>query len=240
MGLLNLVTNAIWQLDIPYRHTGHSSRHVDLGAGDNPRNPFLATEVILTDFYGVSDSENFIKCDITRSLPFANSSIDSFSAYDVLEHIPRWERVPGEDSPERIVFPFINLMNEIFRALKPGGLFYAVTPAFPSPTAFQDPTHINFITEETKNYFTGPSPIAKILGYGFEGSFNVIAHVWIRRHKGGLGRNSGELPSCLNGPEIYKYLLKKKNLRAVLCLILRWRQRRPTHLLWVFEKPQYQ
>jgi SAM-dependent methyltransferase len=157
-----------------------------------------------------------------------------------LEHIPRWERALGQDAEERIVFPFINLMNEIFRALKPGGLFYAVTPAFPSPAAFQDPTHINFITAETKNYFTGSYPIAKILGYGFEGSFNVVAHVWIRRHKGGLGCNSGELPSCIGGPEIYKYLFLKKNLRAVLSLILRWRQRRPTHLLWVFQKPPVQ
>lgn len=240
MNLLDIITRAIWQLDIPYRHPEGPSCHVDLGAGNNPRNPFKASKLLVTDFHKTVDSAdntNFIECDITRNLPFADSSIDSFSAYDVLEHIPRWERIGRADGQNLIVFPFINLMNEIHRSLKPGGLFYAVTPAFPSPASFQDPTHINFITIQTKDYFTGPSPIAQTLGYGFDGSFNLIVQTWIRRHKGGLGQNSSALSSCMHGSGIYKFAFQPKNIRAFLSIILRWFQRKPTHLLWVFQKP---
>lgn len=240
MKILEILTKAVWQLDIPYRHPQGFSTHVDLGAGNNPRNPFRATQLQVTDFHEEVDSSNnsnFIQCDITKNLPFLDSTINSFSAYDVLEHIPRWERVRNEQGVEQIVFPFINLMNEIHRALKPGGLLYAVTPAFPSPASFQDPTHINFITVHTKDYFTGHAPIAKTLGYGFEGSFIEITQTWVRRHKGALGQNSGLLPSCLKGPGIYKYAIQPRNIRAVISLALRWFQRKPTHLLWVFQKP---
>lgn len=240
MQLTEILTRAIWQIDIPYRHPDGPSCHVDLGSGNNPRNPFKASKLLVADFHNLVDSANamnFVKCDITQGLPFSDSSIDSFSAYDVLEHIPRWERVGSVDGPNKIVFPFINLMNEIYRSLKPGGLFYAVTPAFPSPASFQDPTHINFITTQTKDYFTGPLPLAQILGYGFEGSFNVITQTWIRRHKDGLGQNSSTLPVCLNGSGIFRFALQPKNLRAFISIILRWFQREPTHLLWVFQKP---
>ena len=63
-------------------------------------------------------------------------------------------------------------MNEIYRVLKPGGLFYASTPAFPSPEAFQDPTHVNIITDGTHEYFCGGNPDARI--YGFTGQFVAI------------------------------------------------------------------
>ena len=61
---------------------------------------------------------------------------------------------------------------EIWRVLENGGRFYAVTPAYPSLSAFQDPTHVNFITKHTHDYFCGHSPDAVI--YGFKGKFNVI------------------------------------------------------------------
>jgi SAM-dependent methyltransferase len=237
---LELLTKAVWQLEVPFRHPVGQTCHVDLGAGNNPRNPFRAERLLVTDFHGAvgsSNGSNFIQCDLTRNLPFPDSSIDSFSAYDVLEHIPRWERVKDETGIEKIIFPFINLMNEIHRALKPGGLLYAVTPAFPSPASFQDPTHINFITVQTKDYFTGDTPIAKSLGYGFDGSFVEITQTWVRRHKGALGQNSDLLPSCLNGPGIYKYAFQPRNIRAMLSISARWFQRKPTHLLWVFQKP---
>ena len=65
--------------------------------------------------------------------------------------------------------PFIDLMNEVYRVLKKDGLFVASTPAFPSPKAFQDPTHVNYITRKTHEYFLGPAPYAA--RYGFIGEF---------------------------------------------------------------------
>jgi hypothetical protein len=40
-------------------------------------------------------------------------------------------------------------MNEIFRTLKPGGIFFSKTPAYPISAVFSDPTHVNNITADT-------------------------------------------------------------------------------------------
>jgi len=49
-------------------------------------------------------------------------------------------------------------MNEAYRVLKPGGIFYAITPYYPRAEVFVDPTHINFISHKTHTYFTTPNP----------------------------------------------------------------------------------
>jgi SAM-dependent methyltransferase len=68
-------------------------------------------------------------------------------------------------------------MNEIYRVLKTGGIFLSVTPAYPHGAAFQDPTHVNIITEETFiKYFDDTYTWAKI--YGFNGRFKVLQQEW--------------------------------------------------------------
>lgn len=62
---------------------------------------------------------NHIQCDITSSLPFVTSSVDFFQAEDVFEHIEFSEL--GE------------VVAEIFRVLKPGGLFRLSVPDYRSP-----------------------------------------------------------------------------------------------------------
>lgn len=71
----------------------------------------------------------------------------------------------------------MNLMDEVWRVLKPGGLFYAVTPAFPSPEAFQDPTHVNIITDKTHEYFCGEDAYGR--NYGFKGTFEPVRVRWV-------------------------------------------------------------
>jgi SAM-dependent methyltransferase len=106
-------------------------------------------------------------------IPFEDSFFDSVSAYDFLEHIPR-TAINGNQTR----FPFISVMNEIWRVLKNGGRFYASTPAYPHPAAFQDPTHVNIITRQTHSYFTGARPMGRM--YGFKGDFECIRSIPVR------------------------------------------------------------
>ncbi len=123
----------------------------------------------------MSDSVVFKQANLALNpIPFDDCEFDSISAFDFIEHIPR---VLPKPNSEETRFPFIDLMNEVWRVLKPDGIFYAVTPAYPSPEAFQDPTHVNIITCKTHEYFCGHKPFAAI--YGFQGSFEAIEVRWV-------------------------------------------------------------
>ncbi len=228
------ITLISWQICIPFGHSVDSI-HVDLGSGETPRNPFQATRIIGTDFHAsfrLDDQIEFVKCDLTKSLPFKDNSISSFSAYDVIEHIPRWERVNDE-----IKFPFISLMDEIFRCLKPGGIFLAATPAFPSPVAFQDPTHINFISTATVSYFVGKNPLAKSFGYGYGGNFRLICQTWIRHNAIFDCRNINKDFSTFSRFRKLLFLLTWSNIISIVLILVKTFFRKPTHLLWVLRKP---
>ncbi len=150
---------------------------IDLGSGPAPRNSFMCKRNFGLD---ILSGENVIFADLFAGrFPIDDASVDVFTAYDFLEHVPR---VFPKLSPEGGVrFPFVELMSEIHRCLRPGGLFFSSTPCFPWPNAFQDPTHVNFMTEETlKSYFCWPNPGAD--RYGFKGGFNWKEASWIDQH----------------------------------------------------------
>tara|TARA_B100000945_G_C20266946_1_gene542041 strand:+ start:125 stop:784 length:660 start_codon:yes stop_codon:yes gene_type:complete len=163
-------------IDYPnYRSKLFDTKSLDLGCGQKPKNPFLA------DFlYGIDIREdldnNISKSDLSKeNIPFDTNMFDYCTAFDFIEHVPRLMQVNGDN-----YFAFIELMNEIYRILKPGGLFLHVTPAYPSKEVFQDPTHVNFITEDTfPNYFCSPYNWALKLGYGFKGEFDLIKQYWV-------------------------------------------------------------
>jgi len=150
--------------------------HLDLGSGDKPRNPFRCDRIFGTDQSETYASENIVICNLGfEKIPFPDHSFDSVSAFDLLEHIPRYTSVPSQGGS---TFPFIFLMSEILRVLKPGGLLLAVTPAYPAKQAFQDPTHVNFITEDTHSYFCDEK--GKYLSrYGFTGAFKKESVEWV-------------------------------------------------------------
>lgn len=151
-------------------------RHLDLGCGTKPRNPYRKNELHGVDlrYFPSNSVAQFKQANLNlEKIPYEDNYFGSVSAFDYLEHVPR---ILLDNTGTSTFFPFINLMNEVWRVLSPGGFFYALTPAYPSPAAFQDPTHVNIITSETHQYFCGENPDAGM--YGFNGKFKVIRAEW--------------------------------------------------------------
>jgi len=151
------------------------TRSLDLGCGPVPKNPFNADELHGID---VRDdmAANILKADLViEPIPHPDSSFEYITAYDFIEHIPRLLYVPQRRNP------FVELMNEVYRVLCPGGMFMAVTPAFPHAVVFRDPTHVNIITDETfPLYFDNVHRWASI--YGFKGYFQIKLQEWRGPH----------------------------------------------------------
>lgn len=151
------------------------SKTLDLGCGDVPRNPFHADEL-----YGVDVRDNLAgnirSADLViEPIPFASESFDYLTAYDFIEHVPRIVYAPQRRHA------FVEVMNEIHRVLKPGGLFLSHTPAYPHAVAFRDPTHVNIITDETfPFYFDDQVRWGAI--YGFRGAFKLRHQEWRGPH----------------------------------------------------------
>lgn len=163
-------------------HTNSSNTiAVDIGSGRKPRNIFNAIKIIGLDFI-TNEEEGVIYCDLSSGfLPFEDNTISFITAFDFIEHL---SRVQIKDSS---LNAFINLMNEIYRTLQPGGIFLSHTPAFPFSSAFQDPTHTNFISEMTfPGYFAKDASnrwaVPWAHQYGFIGEFILINQYWLNEH----------------------------------------------------------
>ena len=145
---------------------------LDIGSGPFPKNPFDAETILGVDFR--ENIEKKVKyADLSKgNLPFDNESCDFATAFDLLEHIPRVSNNDNETT-----FPLILLMNEIFRVLKKDGIFFCSQPVFPAKAAFQDPTHINIMSEDTMDYYFCEKAWARI--YGYSGSFKLLNDGWL-------------------------------------------------------------
>ena len=183
-------------------------KHLDLGCGTRPKNPFGHA-----DLHGVdirADSAALSNATIAT----ANLSVAPIPYADnFFEHIPR---VAIDYANQTSRFPFIELMNGIWRVLKPDGILYSVTPDFPHEKALRDPTHVNFITPKTHRYFTAPEMMARM--YGFEGEFRKIRQCWVHPRGAyeptnpGLGhrlRAVGEKISCQQSHLVWEFAASK-------------------------------
>jgi len=148
----------------------NGSNTLDLGCGGIPRNPFKADYLYGIDIRD-SANPNIARSDLAQeAIPHGDASMDYITAFDFIEHIPRVVYLP------EIRYSFIELMNEVYRVLRPGGLFLAQTPVYPYSACFTDPTHINPITSETfSQYFDDQRQWGKM--YGFRGAFKIESQV---------------------------------------------------------------
>ena len=153
----------------------HGTRTLDLGCGLVPQNPFHAEQVFGIDIRDNS-SKHIKSADLTvEPIPFEDNAFDFITAFDFIEHIPKVIYAPNR------CFPFVELMNEVWRTLKPDGYFLSHTPVYPYSAIFGDPTHVSVLTYDTfTGYFDDVSRNAEM--YGFKGSFKVVSQHLIIPH----------------------------------------------------------
>jgi SAM-dependent methyltransferase len=146
------------------------TRTLDLGCLFKPRNEVGADEAYGIDFTATPEN-NVVKADlVVDPIPFQDEYFDWVTAHDFFEHIPRLIYMPHRRQP------FVELMSEIHRVLKMGGTVLSVTPAVPQwGPLFTDPTHVNYITDQTFEYF-GSNRFAAL--YGFTGQFQIDQQQW--------------------------------------------------------------
>lgn len=110
--------------------------YVDIGCGGNKQGE---------NWFGI-DYRKLPGVDLVQDLevfPWAipSETFNTAVSTHVIEHI----------NPSHGIF--IKFMNEVWRILKPGGEFIIGAPYATSMGMFRDPTHVNFINEETWSYF---------------------------------------------------------------------------------------
>ncbi|HSX45365.1 MAG TPA: hypothetical protein VLF39_04665 [Candidatus Saccharimonadales bacterium] len=123
----------------------YSGIKLDIGCGKNKQPGFVGI-----------DYRDWGEVDIVQDLeqtpwPLPDDCVMTAVASHVLEHI----------NPHGGIF--LNVMDEIWRIVKPGGQFAFVVPYAGSQGYWQDPTHCNGITEATMLYFD-PDPEGKYAG----------------------------------------------------------------------------
>ncbi len=104
---------------------------------------------------------------------------------------------------------FISFMNSVWRILKPGGEFLISAPYATSPGMFRDPTHCNFVNEQTWAYF---DPMDVTFGSGL---YNIYAPLpW--RVKANTWHMVGNLEIVMVRREIIpEYKVDKEYLRIL-------------------------
>lgn len=132
-------------VDIKKLIKNKSGIRLDIGGGSNPNPGFVNIDILpLKEVDIVWDLE-------VTPWPLPDECVLTATASHVLEHI----------NPHKGIF--INVMNEIWRVMKPGGQFAFVVPHAASHGYAQDPTHCNMINETTMHYFD-PDPELRSMG----------------------------------------------------------------------------
>lgn len=146
---------------------------LNLGCGNKQKSGFIGV-----DRYPCVAAE--IICDVSKSLPFCNDSIDAVHMDNFIEHI--------YDIPA--------LMREVVRVSKSGASVTIITPHFSSLASWRDPTHVHHLSYFSFDYFE-KSPVRHYIGGGLSVANRKLSF------GGGLLGLGGRLIFALN-PEKYE------------------------------------
>mgnify|MGYP000994490345 CR=1 FL=1 len=120
---------------------------LDIGAGPHSDYEYQIDQVWFEKTTHVIDP-------VVEDLPFKNDFFDEVRASQFLEHVPVVIYYK-EDGKFNKTYPRIHIMREVYRVLKPGGLFRISTPT-EWPYWAQDPTHCDTpFLPDTVEYFCG-------------------------------------------------------------------------------------
>ena len=123
-------------------------RVLDIGAADKSG---ATDQIDIAPF-----NEKTVVCDVAvEPLPYSDQTFDEVRLEGTFEHIEaciHWK----EDGKWHRRFPRIELMKEIYRVLKPGGIAHISVPNLETHAWAHDPTHVDVpIVAETFGYFKG-------------------------------------------------------------------------------------
>ena len=139
------------------------SINVDLGCG------FRKTGNLGIDVTSTGTNADLICRLGFEPIPLDDEIADSVYCRDFLEHVPK---AYYAESEKKLRYPVIELINEIWRILRPGGTFTSLTPCYPNPEVHRDPTHLSVWTLESMEYFCGRYPVADL--YGIKPKFELM------------------------------------------------------------------
>jgi hypothetical protein len=118
----------------------------------------------------VAGTEADIICNVGfEPIPLDDESVDEVFCRHFLEHLPNGVYLERQ---RKMMYPVINLMNEGWRILKPGGVSTPETPCYPTVEVHQDPTDLSVWTQESMAYSCGKYPIART--YDVKANFELL------------------------------------------------------------------
>jgi len=121
--------------------------NLDIGCGEGKQDGYIGLDI--RDLPGVD-----IIHDINiHPWPIPDNVVRNALASHIVEHVPPVAFIDGATR-----FLFVELMDEVWRIMRPGGSFAIVVPHAYSRGFAQDPTHINPCNEITWGYFAPGHP----------------------------------------------------------------------------------
>ena len=168
-------------------HIPEEGRKVVLGSGHKRIDGWLNVDV--SPEFGPD-----LLCDVSKGLPFRDSSVSAIVAIHVLEHLP----------------DTVTVMNEMWRACCHGALVHIRVPHQDSLMAFADPTHKRWFNEETFGYFCMNGAHYRYHeSYGIQCRFELLMQR-VHRH-----RRFGELEVLLRAHKTVQDLPRVATLRRL-------------------------